>query len=268
MTPNAWPGLELETWLSTRDTLHARIRALGAAAKLLAAPLPHWWHAALVPGDVGLSTRPLIGADGPFVATVDLAEHHVFVEGGGVIPLSLPGERFVAALVGSLSAAGAAIDLASGNFASPDVYEPEAAHRFDVALGRLVPILASATTASGGSTGPVNFWPHNFDLAVSWFSGRHVPGIDPADEERAAEQVTLGFSTGDESIDSPYCYATAYPLPDGLVGATLPSPAQWNTTGFTAGVLRYGAALATGEPEGAMGAFYRTFLAEAALRMM
>jgi hypothetical protein len=268
MTPNTWPELELEEWNSTRDTLHARIRAIGAAARALAEPLPHWWHIALIPGNLELSTRPLLGADGPFVATVDLAEHHVLVEGGGVVPMSLPGDRFAAAFVGALSAAGAAIDLDPGDFASPDVYEADAARRFGVALGRLVPILASATDAAGGSTGPVNFWPHHFDLAVSWFSGRHVPGVDPADDESAAEQVTLGFSTGDESIAGPYCYATAYPLPEGLVGAMLPSPARWNTAGFTGGVLGYSSALETGEPEGAIGAFFRTFLAEAATRML
>jgi len=267
MPAEIWPELELDAWRATRDTLHQRVRAVGAAAKRLAEPQPHWWHAALVPGDGELATRPLLGADGPFGLVVDLRDHRVFVEGGGVIPLSLPGERFLAALSGALSAAGGEVDLEPDDYPSPDVYDPDAAAHFAAVLGRLAPVLASAPSGVGGGTGPVNFWPHHFDLAVSWFSGRLVPGVDPADEEHAAEQVTLGFSTGDETVDEPYCYATAYPLPDDLVGATLPTPARWITEGFTGGLLPYGAALATGAPDGAIGAFFRTFVAEAALRM-
>jgi hypothetical protein len=257
----------LDTWRPTRDTLQQRVRVIGEAAKQLAAPLSHWWHAALVPGDGELTTRPFHGADGAFDVTVDLREHQVHVQGGGFVPLDLPTDHFVAAFVAALSAAGADVDLDPAGFASPDVYDREAVSRFAGAIAHLVPILSSATVSLGGETGPVNLWPHHFDLAVSWLSGRLVPGVDPTDEENAAEQVTLGFSTGDEAIDDPYCFATAYPLPGGLVGSILPSPAEWLSEAFTGGVLRYGAALATGEPSGAIGAFYRTFLAEAAMRM-
>jgi hypothetical protein len=243
------------------------VRAVGEASKQLAAPLSHWWHAALLPGDGELTTRQFHGADGAFEVTVDLREHHVLVQGGGVVPLDLPTGRFVAAFVAALSAAGGDVDLESARFESPDTYDREAVSRFAAVLAGLAPILASSTVSVGGETGPVNLWPHHFDLAVSWYSGRLVRGADPTDEENAAEQVTLGFSTGDEAIDEPYCYATAYPLPDGLVGAMLPSPAGWNSEGFTGAVLGYGEALATGEPPGAIGAFYRTFLAEAAMRM-
>ena len=65
-------------------------------------------------------------------------------------------------------------------------------------------------------------WPHHFDLAVVWFSGRKVPGQDPNDPEYSNEQMNFGFSTGDSGTPEPYFYATAYPAPDGWMENDLP----------------------------------------------
>ena len=82
---------------------------------------------------------------------------------------------------------------------------------------------------------------------MNWFSGRLVPGVDPADEESADEQMNFGFVTGDASIPAPYFYATAYPQPEGLEQAELPAPARWNTEGFQGAVLDY--ASIAGQPD-------------------
>jgi hypothetical protein len=268
MSPHHWPPLDPNDWMPTRDTLHQRVRMVGAIAKALAEPHPHWWHAALLPDGTDLVTRPLSGPDGEFIVSVDLAGHSVFVEGGGVVPLDQPCADFVAGIGAALAAVGADVSLDPADFASPDVYDGASVERYAAALTLMVPLLEPAIGSRPGETSPTQVWPHHFDLAATWFSGRLVPGVDPTDVENATELVGLGFSTGDGTVAEPYCYAYAYPTPGGLETAVLPGPAAWHSEGFTGGVLRYGAALGTGDPEGAISAFWRTFLAEAAARMV
>jgi hypothetical protein len=90
-----------------------------------------------------------------------------------------------------------------------------------------------------GETSPVQLWPHNFDLALTWFSGRKVPGVDPTDQESADEQMGFGFSTGDQGTADAYLYATAYPWPDGLENQPLPRGSVWHTEGWKGALLMY-----------------------------
>jgi hypothetical protein len=99
------------------------------------------------------------------------------------------------------------------------------------------------------NTGPVQLWPHHFDLAMVWFSGRTVPGVDTADEETAEEQMNFGFSTGDDGISDPYFYITAYPLPAELVKTPLPPNAVWHTHGWSGAIMPYAALVEADRPE-------------------
>jgi hypothetical protein len=91
-------------------------------------------------------------------------------------------------------------------------------------------------------------WPHGFDLALLLFTGRQIPGTDPADEEASDEQMNFGFAPGDGAIPEPYFYATAFPTPAGFVGASLPAGASWHTHGWNGAVLRYSALRAMDDP--------------------
>ena len=121
----------------------------------------------------------------------------------------------------------------------------------------------------GGEQSPVQVWPHHFDMALTWFSGRRVPGIDPGDVEAAAEQITVGYSTGDDAVPMPYVYATAYPHPEDLAEGLLPAPGRWTKgrDGFAGGILAYDDAVETGDPGGTILRFLRAFFAEASRRM-
>lgn len=61
-------------------------------------------------------------------------------------------------------------------------------------------------------------WPHHFDNAFKWFSGRKIDEQD--------EQMGIGVSNGDETYELPYVYMTLWPalrktntleIPDGAV---------------------------------------------------
>jgi len=85
----------------------------------------------------------------------------------------------------------------------------------------------------------VQLFPHHFDLSMSWFSGRLIPGQDPHDAENSAEQMTFGFVTGDSGLEDPYFYTTAYPEPAGFTDSPLPGPANWHSASFSGAVLAY-----------------------------
>ncbi|MEW8193271.1 MAG: DUF5996 family protein, partial [Candidatus Thiodiazotropha sp.] len=97
-------------------------------------------------------------------------------------------------------------------------------------------------------TSPVQLFPHHFDLAVNWFSGRLVPGADPADEEHADEQMNFGFVTGDESIPDAYLYVTAYPEPGDWMELELKHGAYWHTDGWVGAILPYAELLRQDQP--------------------
>lgn len=78
-----------------------------------------------------------------------------------------------------------------------------------------------------GVTSPILLYPHHFDLSLVWF---------PHDDER---QLSVGFSTGDETIVEPYLYLTASPEPAGFPDIELPKGAHWQSTGFNGAVLPY-----------------------------
>jgi hypothetical protein len=113
----------------------------------------------------------------------------------------------------------------------------------------------------------VQLWPHHFDLALLWFSGRLVPGQEAADEESADEQMNFGFSTGDEGIANPYFYATAYPWPEGMAEGVLPAGASWNEQGWRGALLMYDVLVEQENPKEYLLSFLRAAQAAGSGRM-
>jgi len=97
--------------------------------------------------------------------------------------------------------------------------------------------LKAGLNGAGGLTSPILLYPHHFDLALSWF---------PWADER---QLTIGWSTGDQTIPEPYVYLTAYPEPKGFTAKTLPKEAYWQKDGFSGAVIAYAALHASSMPE-------------------
>ena len=110
-----------------------------------------------------------------------------------------------------------------------------------------------------GERSPVQLWPHHFDLSMSWFSSRLVPGKDPDDAELSKEQMMFGFSTGDNTIPDAYFYITAYPVPEGLKYLQISEDARWNTDGFQGDVMMYESFKGASNPEEKLLNYFRTF---------
>jgi hypothetical protein len=216
----------------------------------------HWWHITLSVSARGFTTTPFPIAGQSLELTLDFAAHQLVIESSDGWSASLPlAGQSEAGLCHRISAtlAAAGIEL------EPDIlaaFDGEQILPYDIeAIGRFRQVInwvdAAFKTFKGGlreETGPVQIFPHHMDVSMNWFSGRLVPGVDPADEESADEQMNFGFVTGDGSIPDAYFYVTAYPAPDDWTDLVLPEGAYWQTEGWTGAVLPYGAVVATARP--------------------
>ena len=239
--------LPLTGWQETRDTLAGYARFVRRIRQCNTPHQKHFWHVSLRPTTTGLTTTPIRAVDGTiYELEFDLTRHVLLVKTskGDVREVALTGQSrkaFKEQTLAALAELGISpeYDLDEFNDDTPGVYDKTAVTRFWDSLIEIDTILKEFRYSFNEESSPVQLWPHHFDLAVVWFSGRKVPGQDPHDPEHAHEQMNFGFSTGDGGIPEPYFYATAYPVPEGWMGSELPDGATWHSQGWSGAVLSY-----------------------------
>lgn len=263
-----FPSIPFEQWQPSYDTLHLWARALSAVRRTLTPRASHWYHISLRVTANGLSTTPIPWQDRSFELALDLASHRLLV-------MTDDGEQWQRPLRGEPSSVFwnrllsilADLDIHPGVPAqltkpllddAPRVYNPAHIEPYWRALSQVDLLLKQFQAELRAETSQVQFWAHHFDLAMMWFSGRRVPGVDPANEEQADEQMNFGFSPGDAGIPQPYFYVTGYPLPEGWLDSPLPPPAQWHREGWNGAVLLYQELIQAPDPAVTLLEFWRT----------
>lgn len=265
MSQTSFPLLDDARWQATRDAVHVYARVVGRIRRALAPRQKHWWHTSLLATASGLTTSPLRAGNTTFEVMLDLAAGKLVVvtSRGEHVEQTLLGQSAPAFCQETLAALGGlgievAVDRSLFADETPLVYEPSEAHRLWQALSQVDVVLKEFKAGLRRETSPVQLWPHHFDLAMLWFSGRLVPGQDPANEEWSDEQMNFGFSTGDAAIPEPYFYATAYPLPPGLSSLALPAGAVWHREGWQGALLPYEAIISSDDPHARLLGFLRS----------
>jgi hypothetical protein len=250
-----FPPLPLSSWRATRDAIQSYAQLMGKIRRELTPPQKHWWHVSLRVAATGLTTTPIPAGRKTFELLLDLVEHRLAISTSHgerrTVPLhGQAAATFFAETSGALAEMGieAAVDKRLSSSEVAGEYDETAVANFWQALSQIDVTLKQFRSGFRGESSPVQLWPHHFDLAVVWFSGRLVPDQDPDDPEYADEQMNFGFSTGDEGIVEPYFYATAYPSPDGFTARPLPGAAYWHDSGWTGAVLPYEALTTAAEP--------------------
>jgi hypothetical protein len=87
-----------------------------------------------------------------------------------------------------------------------------------------------------GIVGPVQLWPHGFDLAFEWFGTRVVATTEGGEVSETAAQINLGFYPAGDA----YFYSNPWPFEaDVLLDVDLPVGAKWHTEGWEGSILPY-----------------------------
>ena len=265
-----FPELHLGEWKETRDTIQKYAQMLGAIRENSTKPHPHWWHISLRVTDNGLTTTPLPIAkdstDKTFEVILDLQNHKLRIESNyrELKQISLTGQSLSALCDETCSlltdiGVTPSVDKSKFMGGKQGKYDPEYVMKYWKALKEVNKLLNKFRDGLDGERSPVQLWPHHFDLSMSWFSGRLVPGKDPNDFESSKEQMMFGFSTGDEGIPAAYFYITAYPIPEGFPNFDMPEGARWNTNGFQGGVMMYDTFANSNNPHEKLLNYFRTF---------
>ena len=262
-----FPELELSYLLDSRDTIHRYSLLLGKIRAALTPKQKHWWNISLRTSAMGLTTTPIAIFDQNKSVELELncVQHKISIR-------SSKGEEHHKALVGqslvqlydNVTAALANMDvhpqLDESLFSNkePYQYDRESTEALWQIFSQVDLIFKEFKGSLRQETSPVQLWPHHFDLAFLWFSGRLIPDQDPDNEEYSDEQMNFGFSTGDESIPEPYFYITAYPLPKSLPEVQLPKGAYWESKVFNAAILKYKELIKSNDPKSTLINFLKT----------
>ncbi len=269
MRNKKFPSLLLSEWKETRDTLHKYCKMVGAIRENFSKPQPHWQHLSLRVDGNELTTLPLQKSakekDKTFEVKLNLINRKLLIVSSyrETMSVSLTGQSLSALCdetCSLLSDIGINPKLERPGFIDGKTgkFEQKWLKNYWIVLKGVNNIFEKFKSRLKGQTSPVQLWPHHFDLAVSWFSGRLIPGKDPKNSEESQEQMTFGFSAGDETITDAYFYATAYPIPEDLLKISLPGNAYWNQTGFRGAVLRYDSLVENEKPTNLLLNFLRT----------
>ena len=253
-----FPELELSNLLDGRDAMHGYSRLLGKIRGALTPKQKHWWNISLRTSAVGLITTPIAVFDRNKSVELELncvhhkisirsskgEEHHIALEGQSLYQL-------YDNVTASLASIDVYPELDKSLFSNKESfkYDRKSIEALWQVLSQVDLIFKEFKGGLRQETSPVQLWPHHFDLAFLWFSGRLVPDQDPNNEEYADEQMNFGFSTGDDSIPEPYFYITAYPLPKSLPEVQLPSGAYWEAQVFNAAILKYKELIKSNDPK-------------------
>ncbi len=262
MSREVLPDLSLESWQDTRDTLWGYVRALVAIRRQASPHHPFWWHVTLYVSERGLTTSEIPQGSSSFEIELDLIDQRAVFRSdeGGISSWPLVGqtpEQFFKQTIEALASCGIEVDTdmpeAPGD--CHGTWDVAAVERFGRALAGIDAVFERFRSGLDGETSPVHLFGHHFDLSLLWLSGRSVEGHEASEAELASEQLTFGFSTGDDNLREPYFYVTAYPEPEGFLGSPLSEPAFWTSDGFSGAVLRYSDLRRAGELESTLARF-------------
>lgn len=258
--PSAASGIvfqPLAGWEDTRDTLHWYARAVCVLPRALAIPHPKWWHISLKVQPDGLVTDsfPLPGG-GICALVLDLLDHTVrLVTSRGEarrfsMRSGLSARQFGDELIAAVEDLGLRAEYARDKFSddTPRQYDPDQAFDFFEALVNIDHIFKMHRSTLPGEVGPVQLWPHNFDLSFEWFGTRQVEVGEGDTRQRVPAQLNLGFSPGDDSHPEPYFYSNPWPFDSAaLLDRPLPAGARWFTGAWQGSLLPY--AELVGDPD-------------------
>lgn len=255
ITPYVFP--DFAHWEGTKATLHAYSKVIGAIPRAHAVFHPKWWHISLKLAPDGLVTDTMaLPEGGLFAMKINFHVHEVqLITGTGIwqawsmqdgLTANLLAEHVLRA-VADLGLRG---DYARQKFESdaPRPYDPAQAKIYFDALGKVEQIFKKHQATLPGAVGPIQLWPHGFDLAFEWFGTRQIESEEHGQTTTFPAQINLGFSPGEPTHPQPYFYSNPFPFSHtALVSHPLPHGARWFTESWNGSQLAYASLI--GDPD-------------------
>jgi hypothetical protein len=235
----------LDGFEPTRQTLHKYSQAMGVVPRAHAAFHPQWWHISLRVTERGLKTAVMPLPDKEtFWLEMDLRRRQISLQTSDgrsqtfSMTAGLTGTAMGNAILTAVARLGLAGKYAHEKFESdePRVYDPAEAEKFFTALTNAYHIFEAHRVTLPGKTGPVQVWPHGFDLSFEWFGSRVERHEEHGEVKELPSQINLGFYPGHE----PYFYSNPWPFDgDQLLNQPLPAGASWHINGWQGSILPY-----------------------------
>jgi hypothetical protein len=235
----------LENFEPTRQTLHLYAHAMGIVPRAHATAHPKWWHISLRVRPFGLQTTTMNLPDGGQLwLEMDLRHHSLKVQtaAGGTQAINLQdgltGTEMGEWVIATVAKHGLEGDYARAKFENdePRDYSPTEAERFLTAVTHVHRIFSEHRNSLTGDMGPIQLWPHNFDLSMEWFGTRTVTHEEHGETQEYPSQLNLGFYPGQPI----YFYSNPFPFEsDNLLNKELPAGAKWHTEGWQGTMLPY-----------------------------
>ena len=232
------PEFSLIKLAPTRDYLREISLILSGLQRAFMPEHPRQWQYGLEVNMRGLVTQSFKVNGVETGATLDLVRQKVRLCNEKWSLRENPPAQILTHIKSWLKEQNIEVDLDEPDFVAGTLeYDPAQAEAYAQALWWLEEQFRSVKSSlNDGVTAPILLYPHHFDLSLVWF---------PWDDER---QVSIGWSTGDETIKESYLYLTAYPEPKGFTSLELPTEAYWQKEGFSGAILPYAKLAANSDP--------------------
>ncbi len=280
---DAWPTLELQEWIATRDTLHLWLQIIGKVRLKQTPWVNHGWHTALYVTSRGLTTSTIPHGNREFQIDLDLIDHRLIIESSdGRLGGFTLAPQTVAAFYSRLMEELIRLTLPVKIFARPNElpevipfaedhvhrsYDPDAVTRFWKMLVQVDRVLKEFRARFIGKCSPVHLFWGAMDLAVTRFSGRTAPphpgGIpnlpDRVTREAYSHEVSsCGFWPGTAPVAYPAFYAYAYPEPPGFSQASVGPAGAFYSSDFREFIFPYDRVRESSSPDEALLQFFQS----------
>jgi hypothetical protein len=229
----------------TRATLHAYANAVAALPRVHAVPHPKWWHISLKIRPDGLVTESMpFPEGGALFVRMDPRSDEIVVESSRGDRRSFPMDTGLTAtemgdaLIDAATEMGLMGEYNRAKFENDEerTYDGGHATALFEALVTAEAAIAGQRNRIGGEVGPIQLWPHGFDLAFEWFGTVMVPHEEDGETTELPAQINLGFYPAGDA----YFYSNPWPFDgDALLGVELPAGARWNTDGWEGSMFPY-----------------------------
>lgn len=239
----------LENWEPTHPTLHWYAKAIGVIPRAHSEPHPKWWHISLKIQPEGLVTGNIPLPDGgTFTIKMDLVKHAVVLETSSGdsqeidMTAGLTSTQFGGQLIDAVAKLGLQGEYLREKFEDDGAreYDKSVTENFLTAVNSANQVFDQHRgTLSGDDIGPIQLWPHGFDLAFEFFGTKQVEYEEEGKMVKYPSQLNLGFSLGEPSHPEPYFYSNPWPFDESLTSAELPKGARWFTDSWQGTMLPY-----------------------------